>query len=155
MFFDKANSAKKQTAHTNFFFKFSSNLDFEISFQSSFSRNEINAKNSTKQINKISKSSQKSMFFLMMMMIMTMIILIMIIAICQKKNLKNVFIFFFFFILFFIVVVLIHRDALFYFFVDLDAIFQSIQKHDLLNRFDANVLSIRKIVIVEIRDAVF
>jgi hypothetical protein len=50
---------------------------------------------------------------------------------------------------------LIHIDSLFYLLVDLDAIFQSISKHDLLNRFDANVLSIRKIVVVEIRDAVF
>jgi hypothetical protein len=50
---------------------------------------------------------------------------------------------------------LIHIDSLFYFLVDLDAIFQSIREHDFLNRLDANVLSIRKIVVVEIRDVVF
>jgi hypothetical protein len=66
---------------------------------------------------------------------------------------KNAFIFFFFFILFFIVVALIHRDSFFYLLVDLDAIFQLIQEHDFLNRLDANVLSIREIVVVEIRDA--
>jgi hypothetical protein len=50
---------------------------------------------------------------------------------------------------------LIHIDSFFYLFVDFDAIFQSIRKHDLLNRLDANVLSIREIVVVEIDDAVF
>jgi hypothetical protein len=50
---------------------------------------------------------------------------------------------------------LIHIDSFFYLFVDLDAIFQLIREHDLLNRLDANVLSIRKVVVVEIRDAVF
>jgi hypothetical protein len=50
---------------------------------------------------------------------------------------------------------LIHIDSFSYFLVDFDAIFQSIREHDLLNRLDANVLSIRKIVVVEIRDAVF
>jgi hypothetical protein len=50
---------------------------------------------------------------------------------------------------------LIHIDSLSYLLVDLDAIFQSIRKHDLLNRFDANVLSIRELIVVEIRDAVF
>jgi hypothetical protein len=50
---------------------------------------------------------------------------------------------------------LIHIDLLFYFLVDLDAIFQSIREHDFLNRLDANVLSIREIIVVEIRDAVF
>jgi hypothetical protein len=50
---------------------------------------------------------------------------------------------------------LIHIDSLSYLLVDLDAIFQSIREHDLLNRLDANVLSIRKIVVVEIRDVVF
>jgi hypothetical protein len=50
---------------------------------------------------------------------------------------------------------LIHIDSFSYLFVDLDAIFQSIREHDLLNRLDANVLSIREIVVVEIRDAVF
>jgi hypothetical protein len=50
---------------------------------------------------------------------------------------------------------LIHIDSLFYLLVDFDAIFQSVREHDLLNRLDANVLSIREIVVVEIRDAVF
>ncbi len=61
----------------------------------------------------------------------------------------------FFFIFLFIVVALIYIDLFFYFLVDFDAIFQSIRKHDLLNRLNANVLSIREIVIVEIRDVVF
>jgi hypothetical protein len=46
------NSAKKQTTHTNFFFKSFSKSNFEISFQSFSSKNETDAKNSTKQINK-------------------------------------------------------------------------------------------------------
>jgi hypothetical protein len=50
---------------------------------------------------------------------------------------------------------LIHIDSFFYLLVDLDATFQSIREHHFLNRLDANVLSIRKIVVVEIRDAVF
>ncbi len=74
---------------------------------------------------------------------------------CRKKNFKSVFIIFFFFIFFFIVVALIYIDSLFYLLVDFDAIFQLIREHDFLNRLDANVLSIREIVVVEIRDAVF
>ncbi len=74
MFFDRANSTKKQTAHTNFSFKLSSNSDSEISSQSSSSKNETDAKNSAKQIKKISNSSQKSTSFSMMMMMMMMMI---------------------------------------------------------------------------------
>jgi hypothetical protein len=73
---------------------------------------------------------------------------------CRKRNLKSAFITFLFFTLLFIVVALIYIDSLSYLFVDLDAIFQSIREHDLLNRLDANVLSIREIVVVEIRGVV-
>ncbi len=70
MSFDRTNSAKRQTTHTNFSFKLFSNSDFEISSQSSSFKDETNEKNSTKQINRISKSFQKSTFFSMMMMMM-------------------------------------------------------------------------------------
>ncbi len=85
MSFDRANSAKRQTAHTNFFFKFSSNSDFEIFFQSSSFKNETDEKNSTKQINKISKSSQKSTFFSIMMMMMMMITMIISMIVVERK----------------------------------------------------------------------
>jgi hypothetical protein len=91
MFFDKTNSAKKQAAHTNSFFKFSSNSDFEIFFQSSSSKNEIDAKNSTKQINKITKSLQKSTFFSMMMMMMMMMITIIISMIVVERKISKTF----------------------------------------------------------------
>jgi hypothetical protein len=52
------NSAKKQTTHTNFSLKHFSILDFEIFSQSSSFNDETEAKNSTKQINKMSKFSK-------------------------------------------------------------------------------------------------
>jgi ATP-dependent Zn protease len=85
MSFDRANSVKKQTAHMNFFFKLSSNSNSEIFFQSSTFKDETDEKNSTKQINKISKSLQKSTFFSMMMMMMMMIIMIISIIVIEKE----------------------------------------------------------------------
>jgi hypothetical protein len=85
MSFDRANSAKKQTAHTNFSFKLSSNSDFEISFQSFSFKDETDEKNSTKQINKISKFSQKSTFFSMIMMMMMMITMITSMIIVERE----------------------------------------------------------------------
>jgi hypothetical protein len=91
MSFDRANSAKRQTAHTNSSLKLSSNSDFEISFQFSSFRDETDAKNSTKQINKISKSSQKSTFFLMMMMMMMMMITMIIAMIVVEREISKTF----------------------------------------------------------------
>jgi hypothetical protein len=89
MSFDRANSAKKQTAHTNFFFKLSSNSDFEISSQCSSFKDETDKKNSTKQINKISKSSQKSTFFTTMMMIAMIIAMITSMIVVERKISKT------------------------------------------------------------------
>jgi hypothetical protein len=88
MSFDKTNSAKRQTVHTNFFFKLFSNSDSEISFQSSSFKDETDEKNSTKQINRISKSSQKLTFFSMMMMMM-MIMMITSMIIVERKISKT------------------------------------------------------------------
>jgi ATP-dependent Zn protease len=88
--FDRANSAKKQTTHMNFSFKLSSNSNSEIFFQSSSFKDETDEKNSTKQINKISKSSQKSTFFsMMMMMIMMMITMITSMIVVEREISKT------------------------------------------------------------------
>jgi cytochrome bd-type quinol oxidase subunit 1 len=90
-FFDTKNSARNQTTHTNSFFKLFFTLDFEISSQSSFFNDETKTKNSTKRINKMSKSSRwltqfSCFFFSIMMMIMMMIIIIIIIIIIDVNK---------------------------------------------------------------------
>ncbi len=78
------------------YFHLCSNSSFEIFFQSSFFKNEIDVKNSTKQINKISKSSQRLTFFSMMIIIIIMIITMIII----EKKISKTFLYFFFHFLF-------------------------------------------------------